>query len=327
MRDLTSRFIFTFQSSPSLLGHLKTFERETSMNIYQPKSISDISFPSKINVVQNRDIPKIPTLPNLNFTSQFGHNFPTDEHLKAAFNTTARCAIAVSLFKWIDVYPNEGVARSLTKDASLSSIPNSVLYSAVIDSIRHPPCVVSSALEYINEAFSNRKYIGVHWRYDEKDFGRICKEPWAKATFYCKNAFKIQPKVLAFAIYNATDTSTTDSIPVYIASPPSLETFVNKVYEELEKLSEKLIKPSVKLTDFISAKYSSCWNENNWITKGNIFSLCEMEIMINSFWFFFSTGSTWSEMIRPLRTDKDKTGSTVLRYEKSVLDVAVAAMA
>ena len=294
------------------------------MRIFHPKSIHrEIPFPSKVQVEQNYNISEIPMLPNLKFSAKFGHKFPNGEDLKTAFDTNASCAIALSIFKWIDVSPSKQSAFPLNQNVSLSSLSNNVLFSAVIDAIRHPPCVVKATSDYISEAFSNPKYIGVHWRYD-KDFGTLCKNSWAK--YYCNNMHNIQPKTLAVAICNAiTSEKINESIPIYIATPPTLERFADEVYEELNKLNRLLIKPTIKLKAFLSSNYSICWKETGWKVTENIISLSEMEIMIKSTWFFFSSGSTWSEMIQPLRTDTFDNNTIVKRFEADVFRLAVKA--
>ena len=293
------------------------------MRIFHPRSIySEIPFPSKVRVEENYSIPEIPTLPNLNFSATFGHKFSNDEQLKTAFNTNASCAIALSIFRWIDITPSEQSAFPLKKNVSLPLLSNDVLFSAVIDAIRHPPCVVNAASKYISEAFPKQKYIGVHWRYDREDFGSVCNESWAK--YYCDNMYNIEPKTLALAILNAiTSEKIKKFIPIYIATPPQLESFADEVYEELEKLNKLLVKPTIKLKAFLSSNYNICWKETGWKIMENIISLSEMEIMMKSTWFFFSPGSTWSETIRPFRTDTFENNTIVKRFEANVFQLAV----
>jgi len=301
------------------------------MKIFHPNSIyRDISFPLKVKISSKQEIPEIPeipVLPNLNFTANFGKKFSTDELLKTAFNSNASCAIALSLFVWVHITPRYQSAFPLEKNISLHSVPNDVLFSAVTDAIRHPPCIVNAASEYIQEVFSNKKFIVVHWRYDKRDFGRSCNPSIPKAKrYYCDNMHKIKPKTLALGIMNATNTIAAESsIPVYIASPPLLEPFVNEVYEELEKLNKNLVKPFVKLSDFLSSKYNTCWNETGWTNKGDILSVCEMEIMIRSNWFLFSGYSSWSQVSRCFRIDTYGNGTIVKRFEANVFDFAVTA--
>jgi len=298
------------------------------MKIFHPNSIyKDIPFPAKVKIADTikQQIPEIPVLPNLNFTAKFGNKFSNDDLITSAFNSNASCAIALDLFRWLDITPNQQAAFPLKTNFSLTSGRSDVLFSATIDAIRHPPCIVNAASEYVQKVFSSQKYIGVHWRYDKDDFGKVvCKESWAK--YYCDNMHKIQPKTVALAIHNATDI-TKKSIPIYIASPPSLKVFVSKVYEELKQLNKNFVKPSLKLNDFLSSKYSNCWEETGWTNIENIVSLCEMEIMIKSFWFFFSAGSTWSQMILPFRTDTYDNGTIVKRFEANIFDFAVVANA
>jgi len=298
------------------------------MKIFHPNSIDkNIPFLSKTNFKSQSKSSKLPEIPvlsaTLKFSDQFDNNFSTDELIKTAFNSKASCAIALTLFRWLDIYPNEQSAVALEENTPLSSISNDVLYHAVIDAIRHPPCIVKAVSEYIQEVFSGQRYIGIHWRYDKNDFTKLCQLPWVK--FYCENMHKIQPKELAHGIISLMDKVDKSPIPIYIASPPSLESFVNKVYDELEKLYNRAVKPSVKLRDFLSSKYNICWEDAGWKVTENIFSLCESEILINSFWFLFSYPSTWSQMIRPFRTNTYGNGTIGKRFETNVFRLALSA--
>ena len=89
-------------------------------------------------------------------------------------------------------------------------------------------------------------------------------------------------------------------IIVYLAVPPSANDFKAKFYEELST-DAVFVKPEINITSYILKKYKPCLNtsDSTWLdTLPNFVSLCEMELMAQSSWFFFSTHSTWSNMVR-----------------------------
>ena len=91
-------------------------------------------------------------------------------------------------------------------------------------------------------------------------------------------------------------------IPIYIAAPPSLYAFKENIYQELPKLnfSKTITKPAANLTSFLQAMLGrQCWEDAGWKIIDEIKSLCEMEIMVHSTWFFYSDVSSWSSNIRP----------------------------
>jgi len=249
----------------------------------------------------------MPSYPGLNSFFRLGKNLPQDgASLRAIYNSTAPCAIVTSIFQQINVILHNGFPFPLERDltANISAVDNDVLYSGIVDAVQHPPCIVEAASEYIREVLHDKEYAAVHWRYNEDDWLKECVEPfpnWCK--YLCENIYKIKPVHVAKAIAKTMKSvvSADKNISIYIASPPSIKDFRNDIYIQLQEISKQIIKPTKELKDFLSEKYESCWIESGWKIPEEIESFCEMEIMVHSSWFFFSTLSTWSENIRPLR--------------------------
>ena len=170
-----------------------------------------------------------------------------------------------------------------------------------MDSIQHPPCIVTAASAYVREVLQDKDFVGVHWRYN-KEWKRLCILNWLKS--FCRNLDHIKPAHIAKGIANKLGTfvNMTRNIPVYIASPPSLKDFKNEVFNELQRFSKLFLKPPKTLLEFLSEKYKSCWEETGWKVIEEIESLCEMEVMMRSSWFFYSAVSSWSENIRSWRS-------------------------
>ena len=294
------------------------------MSLLHPKRIfQNISFPSKLHINQRNQVSEMHTLPNQNSTLKFGEILPSDKKvLRTAFDTSAQCVTALSMYKWIQIGTPTGLAMSVNEvdqNASVPELPDKVLYSIIMNNVRHPPCIVGAALQYVQEVLDGRKYVGLHWRYDEQDFLSVCrnKARWAKTI--CSKLENIKPKFVAEAIYNELQKSNQTSLPlpVYIAAPPDEKDFVHSVYEELENLT--FTRPSMSVETFLTNKYGDCWQNHGWTNIPDIISLSEMEVMKNSFWFFYSAGSTWSQNIRPFRSYKTESGKFQKKFEADIL--------
>ena len=252
---------------------------------------------------------------------------PSDgARLRAIYNTTAPCAIVTSLFNQIAVtlskfapYPLE---RSLA--ANMNKVDDDVLYAGIVDVVRLPSCIVAAAFAYTKEVLQGRDFVAIHWRYNKEDWMKFCVRPfpdWCKDI--CEIIDQIKPAHVANGLVNKMKSifNVTQTIPVYIATPPSIHQFRNEIYDELQRISELFTRPSQSLHEFLSEKYTSCWEETGWKIVEEIESFCEMEIMVRSAWFFFSPASTWSENIRPLRFDS-KQRQRKRKFEANIIKVA-----
>ena len=314
--------------------NLERFEEESKMLVLHPKHIfHNVSFPRKIRFNESLYTSELPVLPNQNSSLKFGEKIPTDQNvLNAAFGTSAQCVIALSIFNWISINLESYVAVSTNETLQNVSILNmtaNVLYSVIANNVRHPPGVVQAAAMYATEVIAVPEYIGIHWRYDKKDWMRLCENPAAWTEFICENLKTIKPHHVAKAVAEAVFDDlkafnrTFASLPVYIATPPGEQDFANEVYDEFEKLNISCFKPSKSLEAFLTDRYSACWQENGWANIANLLSLSEMEIMKNSFWYFYSSGSTWSGYVQRLRSVSDTNGKRKQKFEKAIVKLVV----
>ena len=299
------------------------------MNVMNPNRKLNVQSTSKLHVTNTRKIPEIPSFPSANSSFKLGHKLPSDgASLRTIYNTTVPCAIVTSIFQEVNVFLPNNVPIALDEKlaTNIEAVDDNVLFSGIVDVVQHPASIVTAAEEYETKVLQGLDYVAVHWRYDKEDWLKFCVIPfpnWCK--YICENVNDIKPVHVAKSIANKLQPvidlhTVTQSIPVYIAVPTSLTVFRDDVYRELENLNISLAKPSKRLKNFLMENYQSCWNQTGWQVVEEIVSLCEMEIMVHSTWFFYSPASTWSENIRPLR----KTKSLQRKFEANVFDLAVA---
>ena len=317
-----------------MFSEIKNQESVTGMKIMHAKKIwRGKTFARNLTFSDSNKTYEIPTFPGTNYTLMYGHVMPADQAvLQTVFNTTAPCAIYALVYNSIKIKPINGYAISMTSlNKTLESISNEGLYSVITDAVRHPPCIVKAAKNYIRDILNNRLYAALHWRYDTDDFIRVaCRNSqlvWSKTI--CADLKKIKPLHIAKAIVRAVQTNsvgvnlTKDVVPVYVAAPPTLKNFVDEVYTKLQQIDKRFIKPSSGIRSYLKSKYSLCWEKHQWKNIEEVVSLTEMELMIGSFWFFFSRGSTWSQNVRFYRIKLDKDKAITNFYEGDILKLAV----
>ena len=268
-------------------------------------------------VVQQIEAGQIPLLPKPEYLKNLGNKLTSNTTaLRILYNSTLSCAITSSIFQQIEIKRHLQSLLPLDNKAALDidAVPDNRLFSAVFDAVGIPPCIKAAAFSYIQHALKYKKYAAVHWRYNAKDWikqscnGFKKKLPWYKSV--CDSLDKIKPvhiaQAIAFELKRMLEINSVAQkvIPIYIAVPFALETFRNNVYDELMILnhSKTFMKPSENLTIFLYDNYHQCWEENEWNVTEEIESLCEMEIMAQSTWFFYSVSSSWSANVRKWRT-------------------------
>ena len=264
------------------------------------------------------------------YIRKYGETMPMKASvLQAAFDTTAPCAIYAAVFDPIDAYPRNGIARPLDPNIESSGrISDDVLYSAVLDAVGHPPCLVKAATSYIRDVMNNEPFIGVHWRYDYEDWvSRACSGAiLTSVEIVCQKVKKIKPIHIAKAIkksFKAKTSTFYETAFAYIATPPTMKTFKDSIYLELKKLDSKFARPARSVEDYIKDRYQLCWKNEKWNNLYSILSLIEMEIMKQSSLFLYSPRSTWSEKIRLHRVELDQEGNSIKKLEIDVLAEAI----
>ena len=316
--------LFYFQLFSNSEKDLQKFEKDTGMKIFHPSEVdSNIPFPSRLLVSGSNHLYEIPALPNLNSTRKRGKSFSLNsDSLVSEYNTSAQCAIATTVFGWIDIPQSAKIAIPLKPNMNYLNATDSELISAVIDAIRHPPCIVKVAEDYIRDILKSRKYIGLHWRYDQRDWMHIaCRNDTWKKT--CEKISQTTPSHLAEVIASAIKEErniSKEQTPIYIATPPSLANFVDKVYGNISRNNKNFMKPKESVAMYLVKRHHKCWNANGWSIPEQIISLCEMEVMARSEWFFYSVKSSWSSNIRPFRFTVNE-GKVMKRYEKDILQL------
>ena len=311
------------------------FEADTGMKILNPTRIyTNISFPSHLKLIDSEQSSKIPVLPNLNSTKRLGKRFSLDSiSLRTEYETEAQCAIAAAVYSWIWIPASANIASPLKPDKNQFNATNVETMSAIMDAIRHPPCIVKVAKDYIRDILKDQKYIALHWRFDREDWIRVlCKKQnlvYPALKVACPKVHNATAAHVAHSLVQALEKEINMSknaeihtpVPIYIASPPTLKQFRDEIYGNISKINKNFVKPLESIMTYLTNQYKECWKDNGWINLNEMFSLCEMELMIYSDWFFFSTWSTWSNNILQFRKTVDKNGNIRKGYEKSIVDL------
>ena len=318
-------------SQPDVVTYdsIRIIEIATGMNIFfvEDQKLAKVPNATSLRVhQQNHDIhPNIPTLPRDEYSQS---RLPPDgEKLRKIFNTQARCAVYMAPHYGIRIssqmnriydLPFEGV-----NGENIEDMPDTQLYSAVVDAVQLPPCIVVTADTYIREAMNGNKFVGVHWRYDKHDWKALyCKQKKIYQTF-CDDLELITFEDIASAIINTVQAScekkirTDAQIFIYIAVPPSLKEFKENLLRILPLLNSNFVRPSVDLASFLTRNFQTCWKSGKWAETEETLSLLEMQVMAESEWFFYSRLSSWSDVIRHKRARKQN-GQNKKNFEASV---------
>ena len=265
----------------------------------KPSDFKNFPFALKVNLKKNFS-------KNLNNSNSNSFKQLSNDKILKQYETSARCAVILSLFGAFPMLSHPKVLKKTDpgfNNSSIANASNNALVYAITDAIRHPTVVVQVALDYIRDVFNISTFIGIHWRYDKKYWISACKKPYAMK--FCEQIWKIEPSHLIKMIRRKYKNEKVQlkKIIVYLAVPPSANDFKAKFYEELST-DAVFVKPEINITSYILKKYKPCLNtsDSTWLdTLPNFVSLCEMELMLQSSWFFFSTHSTWSNVVRLLR--------------------------
>jgi len=274
---------------------LLTFETDTKMNIFNR---------TEVNFHQRSSVP-IQILPKAKVKTKKFWIESDERFVRKMFGTSERCAIYAQPFHSLKMQYGQQHAVPLSSSTkSASRVEDNNLFSAIIEAVRRPSCIVNAASRFVAQVFHGNPYAAIHWRYDKKDWYRYHCVVHYGPKF--RNACEILPSItardIASGVENMLREETSDhfGLFVYIASPPSVENFTKQIYDSLEFLVP--LEEKNYLKNFFSMNFQSCWKDlTNFMDVDEIVSLTEMEIMVRSKWFFYSFGSTWSENIRPLR--------------------------
>ena len=270
-------------------------------------------FFAKINLNENFSSQSITSKSNMNLSSV--------ELIRNYFRTSASCAIVTSIFRNIPAMTDAVRKPSVNMTISdFANVPDHVLIYGITKAIRHPPCIVQAAKDYIRDVLKGSKFIGIHWRFDEKDWAMRCSKSTRNyVKLVCKNIVNMEPAfaVKKLKLFHEKKMPEMKNILVYMAAPSNATELKTKFYDELLNSNGIFEKPSESLESYLQKRFKPCWKQNVWIhSTADIFSLCEMELMIQSSWFLYSNPSTWSNVARLIR----RTNQNV-KFEESLADV------
>ena len=257
--------------------------------------------------------------------------------VKKTYYSEAPCAILTYAFKFfpamnLELFPINKT-DTINYNSSLTNASDQILAYAITQALRRPPRIVNAVLRYVEEVLDRQKFIGVHWRYNHEDWAQFCKTRKDEIVLknICKYSELIQPADVANSINKNFKTeilnnrNLTYTVPVYIASPSDMVGFIEEVYDELAKLNANFIKPEMSFELFLNNNYKDCWTNEEESKNAEIVSLAEMELMAQSFWFYFSASSTWSSNVRPLRI-KTENNTIINKFETEIFELAQAEM-
>lgn len=267
----------------------------------------------------------IPSYPNRETTllKRYWLSADANELLKV-YNSSLSCAAFIGPFKTIRVKPKNGIAAPLSNKSDTAEIDNEVLYSAIVDAIKWPKCIIKAAESYILSVFHGVKYIAVHWRYDEVDWiKKKCKKN-LNNTFLCSLVQMTKPGNIINSINSTLAVNhLNDSYYLYIATPPSLNNFSNDIYSYAK--STNLMYPKINLETYLTKNYKTCWYEI-WTNTDEIVSLVEMVIMEKSDIFFYSDGSSWSSNVLINRIKMNEAGFYYKKISFSIIETLLKVM-
>nr|XP_039266084.1 uncharacterized protein LOC120341613 [Styela clava] len=202
---------------------------------------------------------------------------------------------------------------------------DSDLMKLVIQHTKHPEYISKIAEQFVNSTMRNRNFLTVHWRYNEGDYLKRCrndiensKNPRGdKRLEFCQNAINMKADGLASRIENKIDSllDEIDVTDVYIASPYNVRNIVAEVSGILKLKRNWQVTSSTDLENYMEEKYQSC----SVIQKhlNDILSTIEMEICGRGIVFLSSARSTWSSNVRFSRTINNDAG-VFPKYDENV---------
>ena len=169
----------------------------------------------------------------------------------------------------------------------------------MVKSTRRPKSVQIIAKKF-RENFLSKKYIAVHWRYEERDFGSHCTKKIQKGNekpcqyILSNKGFNITKIQLGFQAITKRQNLTDSSI--YFAAPPGAQVFVEKLKVQLENVGLHGVYQK-KLRDFVKKEFEDCDEKLYKNEIHDFLSQVEQEICMTSWIFIPSTGSSWSNAI------------------------------
>ena len=83
-----------------------------------------------------------------------------DGGVQRVYNSQAACTLHALSYRSVGVLPKGAISFPLLPNAgNVKEIPDDVLYSAVIDSVRLPQCITAAAEDYIRSVIGDKDYV------------------------------------------------------------------------------------------------------------------------------------------------------------------------
>uniref|UniRef100_F7BJN7 Uncharacterized protein n=1 Tax=Ciona intestinalis TaxID=7719 RepID=F7BJN7_CIOIN len=168
------------------------------------------------------------------------HCNSTKIFLVLLYSSTARCPILLHPYIALSVDFHEGVISNelfnsshvdkLLSFGALKTESDDVIFAAIERATTRPQYVANIAKNFVDTSTNNLPFIAIHWRYDEEIIAAMCRlNPKDKI---CNKVFV--PEQVARAIAQVQQKmipkgNTKLRVPIYIAAPPTLGTFIREV--------------------------------------------------------------------------------------------------
>lgn len=243
----------------------------------------------------------------------------TIDAFKKRFTTSKPCAIMIGMIK-SPPFEFTGISAALPSEIqNISNVKQNELAWAIVNAVNNfPSAVVEAARQFVRSVFGAEGFVGVHWRYDHKDFYSHCQgiENWI-----CADVYNITPQHVATAMYNDLKKffpQFSCGINIYIASPPSIIGFTDQIFDRLRQFNSTFRRPSLTLNQFMVNRFGACMEKNHW-NFGDTLSRVEQALMVQSDYFYFSAVSSWSQNCRNARWYQPHGGAKPrMKYEANV---------
>ena len=232
-----------------------------------------------------------------------------------------RCMIWTTVFRSVDWDKHLRDVNSITKSLNLggkikrnennsdklsdTAFNQMSLVREMIYATRRPKSVEKFAIDFKNDIVG-ADYITIHWRYDEKDFLKMCSVkyylPACRTLNHSGKNFTSTQLSKNIGHFIDSKKVNPDNIrSVYFAAPQDITTFIESVSEELRRL-DILAYDQRDLRVYMKQTFVECENIKMANQTHEFVSQVEQEIAYKSEMFLYSDGSTWSDGVMQERT-------------------------
>ena len=228
-----------------------------------------------------------------------------------------KCMIWTTVFRSVDWDKHLRDVNAITKSLNLggklkqteklvdSSFNQMNLVREMIYATRRPKNVQKFAIDFKNDIIES-DYVTIHWRYDEKDFLKMCSVKYYLSA--CRTLKHSQKNFTSTELskniqkyINSEKVNPENIRSVYFAAPEDITSFIESVSKELKTMNI-LAYDQRDLRAYMKQTFINC-PEIKMINQTHEFiSQVEQEIAYKSEMFLYSDGSTWSDGVMQERT-------------------------